>query len=72
MKVQNLGESLLSSFAFASLGLVVLGIAFWILQKFLPFSIRKEIEEDQNVALAVILASVVIAVAIIVAGAIGG
>jgi uncharacterized membrane protein YjfL (UPF0719 family) len=35
-----------------------------------PFSLRKEIEEDQNVALGVVLGAVVIGIAIIVAAAI--
>jgi hypothetical protein len=37
-----------------------------------PLSLRKEIEEDQNVALCVVLGAVVIGIAIIVAAAIRG
>ena len=37
-----------------------------------PFSIRKEIEEDQNVALGIVIGSVIIGLALIIAHAIGG
>ena len=40
--------------------------------KVAPFSVRREIEEDQNLALGVIIASVIIGIAIIVSGAIQG
>jgi len=35
--------------------MIVFGIAFKIFVKLSPFSVRKEIEEDQNTALAIIL-----------------
>jgi len=38
--------------------------------KLSPFSVRKEIEEDQNTALAIILGSVLIGLSIIIAAAI--
>ena len=50
----------------------MLAIAFVILQKVLPFSIRKEIEEDQNTALGIVLGSIVIGIAMIVSAAIHG
>jgi uncharacterized membrane protein YjfL (UPF0719 family) len=71
MKLQVLGETIATSLAFAGIGLVVFGIAFWIMGKLAPFSIRKEIEDDQNVALAVIMAGVIIGIAVIIAAAIG-
>jgi uncharacterized membrane protein YjfL (UPF0719 family) len=37
-----------------------------------PFSVRKEIEEDQNIALAILMGSIFIALAIIVQAAIRG
>jgi putative membrane protein len=58
------------SAAFAAAGLVIFGLAFWLMAKLCPFSIRKEIEEDQNVALAIVMASVIVGIAIIVSTAI--
>jgi len=72
MKLDNLGEALVSSAAFATLGLVVFTIAFWLMAKLSPFSLRKEIEEDQNTSLGIIIGAVIIGVAIVVAAAISG
>ena len=50
----------------------VLGIFFAILPKLLPFSLKKEMEEDQNTALGIVLGSIIIAMAIIIAAAVMG
>jgi uncharacterized membrane protein YjfL (UPF0719 family) len=52
------------------LGVILFGLAFLLMNKVTPFSVRKEIEEDQNTALAVIMGSVIIGLAIIIAAAI--
>jgi putative membrane protein len=65
-------KALVSSIVFSTIGLVFFAFAFVILQKVLPFSIRKEIEEDQNTALGIVLGSIVIAIAMIVSAAIHG
>ncbi|NVB84145.1 MAG: DUF350 domain-containing protein [Kofleriaceae bacterium] len=72
MKLDHLGEAAVSSAVFAGIGLVVFGLAFWVMNKLSPFSIKKEIEEDQNVALAVIMAGVIIGVSLIISAAISG
>ena len=72
MKLDNLGEAAASSAVFAGIGLVVFGIAFWIMNKLAPFSIKKEIEDDQNTALAIIMAGVIIGVSLIISSAIAG
>jgi putative membrane protein len=72
MKLDNLGEAAISSAVFAGIGLVVFGIAFWLMNKLAPFPVKKEIEEDQNVALAIIMAGVIIGVSLIIAAAVGG
>jgi uncharacterized membrane protein YjfL (UPF0719 family) len=72
MKLDNMGEALVSSAVFAGIGLVVFGLAFWIMNKLAPFSIKKEIEDDQNIALAIIMAGVIIGVSLIISSAIAG
>ena len=72
MKLDHLGETILTSSIFAGIGLVVFGIAFWIMTKLAPFSVKKEIEDDQNTALAIIIASVIIGISLIVSSAIHG
>jgi len=59
-----------SSIVYSLLGLVVFSFAFWILTKILPFSVKKEIVEDENTALGIILGALVVGLAIIIAAAI--
>lgn len=72
MKIDDLGDALVSSAAFAGVGVVVFAAAFWIMTKLAPFSFRKEIEEDQNTALGIIVAGVLIGLALIISAAISG
>ncbi len=57
---------------FAGLGLLLFGIMWLLIVKLTPFSIRKEIEEDQNTSLAILIGSVFLSIAIILAAAIHG
>lgn len=59
-----------STLVYSLIGLAVFGAAFWVIVKISPFSVRKEIEEDQNTSLGIIIGSVMIALAIIIAAAI--
>ncbi len=51
-------------------GMAVFGAGFWIVNMVCPFSVRKEIEEDQNTSLGIIIGAVIIGLAIIIAAAI--
>lgn len=53
-------------------GLVMFGLAYWFIVKVSPFSIRKEVEEDHNTALAILIASVILGLALIIAAALHG
>ena len=72
MKLENMGDAVISTAVFAGIGLAVFGIAFWLMTKLAPFSVKKEIEEDQNTALGIIMAGVIIGVALIISAAIHG
>ncbi len=72
VKLDQLLEVLVTTLIFVVIGLIFFGIAFFILDKLTPFSIRKEIEDDQNTALGVVIGSMLIGVAIIIAAAIQG
>lgn len=72
VKMDQLLEVLVTTLIFVVIGLVFFGIAFFILDKVTPFSIRKEIEDDQNTALGIVIGSMLIGVAIIIAAAIQG
>jgi len=61
---------LVDSIVYSIVGVLVLGLSFWVIEKVLPFSMRKEIAEDQNVSLGIILGAFVIGLSIIIAAAI--
>ncbi len=63
-------EILLATLLYTALGLLLFGGSLWLASKLAPFSIVKEIEEDQNTALGIMLGSMFIGIAIIVAAAI--
>lgn len=52
-------------------GGALFGLSVLVMDKVTPFSIRKEIEEDQNVALGVVIGATMIALAILLAAVIG-
>jgi uncharacterized membrane protein YjfL (UPF0719 family) len=54
------------------LGLIIFTLAFFVIAMATPFSVRKELEEDQNIALAIVIASVILGSALIIAAAIHG
>ena len=63
---------LLTTVIFVAIGLVVFAIAFLVVVYVSPFSVKKEIEEDQNTSLAIIIGSIIIGIAIIISAAISG
>ena len=65
-------QAVLNVVIYTFLGLLLFALAFFIMGKVTPFSLRKEIEEDQNTALAVVIASVIIGIAMIIVAAITG
>jgi putative membrane protein len=72
MKLEQVGDAIISSSVFAAIGLVVFGAAFYLMVKVTPFSVRKEIETDHNTALAIIMAGVIIGISLIISAAIHG
>jgi uncharacterized membrane protein YjfL (UPF0719 family) len=66
----NLGSNFLSAVVFALLGVVLFVVGFMIFDKITPGSLWKELLDDQNTALGVLMAGVAIAIAIIIAAAI--
>lgn len=70
--LENLTSVLVSTLVFVLLGIIIFALAFLIIVKALPFSVRKEIEEDHNVALAIVIGAVILGIALIVSAAIQG
>jgi len=72
MFTNQLLHQLLVAAVFSVLGLLILGAVWLVLIKVLPFSLRKEMEDDQNTALGIVLGSLILGISIIIAAAIHG
>ncbi|MEE3369692.1 MAG: DUF350 domain-containing protein [Planctomycetota bacterium] len=70
--VGDLVKPLVLAVVFTTVGLVLFAVSIWLIVKLSPFSIRREIEEDQNVALGIIVGAMVLGMAIILSAAILG
>ena len=68
--LEGLLPVVITTLVFVVIGLIVFALAFLIIAKAAPFSVRKEIEEDQNIALAIVIASVILGSALIIASAV--
>jgi putative membrane protein len=63
---------LLAAAVFSIIGILILLITLWLMNRYAPFSIHREIEEDQNVAVGIVIGSVLLGISIIIAAAIIG
>jgi putative membrane protein len=68
--MENLLPVIVTTLVFVVLGLIVFALVFLVITKATPFSVRKEIEDDQNIALAIVIASVILGSALIIAAAV--
>ncbi len=72
VKLDELLPVLATATAFVLLGLLIFAVAFVIIVYVSPFSVKKEIEDDQNIALGIIIGAVILGIAIIIGSAIQG
>ena len=70
--IDMLGEHLLAAVVFSIVGVIVFFASLLLMEKLTPFSIVKEIGEEHNQAVAMIVSAIVVGIAIIVAAAILG
>jgi uncharacterized membrane protein YjfL (UPF0719 family) len=68
--LEGLLPVIVTTLVFVLIGLIVFAIAFLVIAKAAPFSVRKEIEDDQNIALAIVIGSVILGSALIIAAAV--
>jgi len=68
--LRNLAANVLAGIVFTLLGIVLFIGAFMLFDKLTPGSLWKELIEDQNTALGVLMGCVAIALAIVIAAAI--
>ena len=72
MNWEVLLRQLVETVVFSLLGLAVCVVFFLVLVRFCPFSIRKEIEQDQNISLGLIIGAAIIGIALIISSAMHG
>jgi putative membrane protein len=65
-------NSIVGALLYSFMGIVLFAMAFFVIVKIAPFSIRKEIEEDQNTALGIIIGAVIIGISMIISSAVQG
>ncbi|HEX9985713.1 MAG TPA: DUF350 domain-containing protein [Thermoanaerobaculia bacterium] len=65
-------KTFITTIVYTIFGIITFGVAFWAIVKVSPFSIRQEIEADHNSALAILIGSVILGLAIIIAAALHG
>ena len=68
--MDNLLSNLIAAAVFALLGIVLFGLAFYIVEKLTPGMFWKEIVEDQNTALGLLVGLMALGISIIIAAAI--
>jgi uncharacterized membrane protein YjfL (UPF0719 family) len=66
------GNQVISTLVFSAIGMGTFALFFLVLPHILPFSLKKEMEEDQNTALGIVLGALVIGIALIISAAISG
>lgn len=61
---------LVSTVVYAFVGVGIFGVAYLLIEKLSPYSVKKEISQDHNTALGIMIGCVIIGLALIVAAAI--
>jgi putative membrane protein len=62
----------LATLLYAGLGIVILGVSFFVADKLTPGHLWNEIIETQNVAVAVLTGAIAIGISMIIAAAVHG
>lgn len=63
-------EHVVNSLLYAGIGIVVLVLAFVVIDKLTPYNLWKEIIEKRNVSVAILAAAFLLGIAIIISSAI--
>ncbi len=63
-------KPILASIIYSILGVIILVVSFYIIEKITPENIWKEVVQNKNVAVAIIAAAYIMAISIIIASAI--
>ncbi len=66
----TLTTNIIAAAIFAALGVILFLLSFWVIDKIFPYTLWKEIIEEHNTALAVLIGFMALGVSIIIASAI--
>ncbi len=61
---------ILATVIYAAIGIIIFILAYKLIEKLLPFSLTKELSVDDNTAVGILMGSVMIGLAIIIAASI--
>jgi len=62
--------NVVNALVYAAIGIVIFGAAFLIIDKFTPYNLWKEIVQEHNTALAILLGAMSLGICIIIASAV--
>ncbi len=71
MEMSGILYGIVDTIIYSLVGIVLMGLGFFLIKLVTPFSIKKEIEDDQNISLGIIIGAVIIGISIIVASVVG-
>lgn len=61
---------MVASVIYSLIGVAIFAVAFLFIEKIAPFSLQKELAEDDNVAVGIVMGAIVIGLSIIIAASI--
>ena len=61
---------MVAALVYAAIGLVIFGVAFVVVDRLTPYHLWKEIVDEKNAALAIVVGAMAIGIAIIISSAI--
>lgn len=66
MNISHLLYGIMDTAIYSLVGMLMMGIGILIVIVVTPFSVKKEIEDDQNMSLGIIMGAVILGIAIII------
>ena len=62
--------NVMNAIVYAAIGIAIFGLAFLIIDKFTPYNLWKEIVQEHNTALAILLGAMSLGICVIIAAAV--
>ncbi len=70
MQWDGILQNLVGAAVFTVLGIALFGVSFWVFDKMTPYSLWKELIEEHNTALAIVIGSISLGMCLIIAMAV--